>query len=232
MDSEHFTVDVAHSCNAGSFHPAYPATPGYNEIIEEVCSLSWAGLSKEELISVAWIYYYFSVQFCENVGIARALYPDDERLEALDRGERNTDNLSPCAGVVAVGEKVDHDEFMRRTLLLSPLEETQRRRLMSIGQSYLEKIRAFDDQTRASSLATYEDGGLEKLFRNILRAKHWDDPTLQAFKHFLIGHIQLDGNPCEGHGALCRHLLPNAHVHELWIAFKESLIAGAPGLAR
>jgi hypothetical protein len=219
----------------------FPLAPGaeesngpapYARLIEEICGLNWSALSRDELIDVAWAYYFFSVQFCENVGIARRLYPDDKRLEELDRGERDTDNLSPCPGVVEPGERVDHDEFMRRALDLEAIDETRRRRLLTIGNAYLEKVRAADDATRALSLPTYEDGGLESVFRSILRAKHWDGPLLAAFKHFLVGHIALDSDPREGHGSLCRHLEPNAEVFGLWLAFKQSLIAAAPVLAR
>ena len=208
------------------------ATGSYQDVINEICDLNWSGLTRDEVINTAWTYYYFSVQFCENVGIARGLHPDDKRLEELDRGERNTDNLSPCPGVVAVGEKVDHDEFMRRTLRLEPVDEMRRRRLVEIGETYLGKIRAMDDATRAMSLVTYEDGGLEKVFRTILHARHWDGPLLQAFKHFLDGHIKLDSDPEQGHGALCRHLAPTKEAYVLWAAFRDSLVAGAPGLTR
>ncbi len=153
-------------------------------------------------------------------------------MEELDRGERDTDNLSPCPGVVSAGERVDHDEFMRRALDLEAVDEMRRRRLLTIGAAYLGKVRAADDATRALSLPTYEDGGLERVFRSILRARRWDGPLLQAFKHFLVGHIALDSNPKEGHGSLCRHLPPNAQVFDLWLAFKQSLVAAAPVLAR
>jgi hypothetical protein len=207
-------------------------TTPYARVIDEICELNWSALSRDELIDVAWAYYFFSVQFCENVGIARRLYPDDKRLEELDRGERDTDNLSPCPGVVHAGERVDHDEFMRRALNLEAIDELRLRRLLTIGAAYLGKVRATDDATRALSLPTYEDGGLERVFRSILRVRRWDGPLLQAFKHFLVGHIALDSNPVEGHGSLCQHLPPNAQVLDLWLAFKQSLIAAAPILAR
>ena len=98
-------------------------TAPYAQVIDEICELNWSALSRDELIDVAWAYYFFSVQFCENVGIARRLYPGDKRLEELDRGERDTDNLSPCPGVVDAGERVDHDEFMRRALNLEAINE-------------------------------------------------------------------------------------------------------------
>jgi hypothetical protein len=209
-----------------------PADQDYRKVVEDICDLNWAGLSHDDLTSVAWIYYYFSVQFCENVGIARGLYPDDKRLEELDHGERNTDNLSPYPGVVEKSERVDHDEFMRRTLTLTPIDEARRRRLQAIGAAYLDKVRSIDDASRASSLASYEDGGLEKVFRHVLFATRWDSDLLRAFHHFLEGHIALDSDPETGHGSLCRHMAPNRQVYDLWVAFKDSLIEGVPGLTR
>lgn len=204
----------------------------YQQIIDEICGLNWSGLSREDLINTAWTYYYFSVQFRENVGIARRMFPHDALLAELDAGERNTDNLSPCPGVVAVGERVDHDEFMRRALQLESIDPTRERRLKAIGEAYLAQARAVDDKTRVLSLASYEDGGLERTFRAILQAKRWDGPLLHAFKHFLEGHVALDSDPDHGHGSLCRHFIPSKHVYDLWVAFKESLIAGAPGLVK
>ena len=160
----------------------------------------------------------------------RKLYPDDERLLQLDRGERDTDNLSPWPGVAVRGERMNHDEFMRRTLTLTTIPESRRLRLEAIGQSYLAKTRAMDKRCLALSLASYEDGGLEKVFRAILTAPHWDGPLLDAFKHFLAEHIRFDSDPEAGHGALCRHLTPNDQVLPLWAEFKRMLVEAAPSL--
>ncbi|MGA8171071.1 MAG: hypothetical protein WB816_09625 [Methylocystis sp.] len=232
MSTAQLRIDTARALPLDPPLEASEKSAPYARVIAEICDLNWSVLSRDELVDVAWAYYFFSVQFCENVGIARRLYPDDKRLEELDHGERDTDNLSPCPGVVSVGERVDHDEFMRRALTLEPIEDSRRRRLLTIGSAYLEKVRATDDETRALSLPTYEDGGLENVFRSILRAKVWDGPLLGAFNHFLVGHIALDSDPDKGHGSLCRHLPPNAQVFELWMAFKQSLVAAAPVLAR
>jgi hypothetical protein len=203
--------------------------PG-DEVVEEICNSNWLELSKDDLIDVAWIYYFFSVQFRENLEIACRLFPDDEQLQELDKGERNTDNLSPYPGVVATSERVNHDEFMRRTLDLTPIEHTRRCRLEDIGAAYLCRVRAIDDRARATSLASYEDGGLEKVFTSILKATRWNDPLLRAFKHFLEKHIEFDSDVENGHGGLCRHLPPDEQVSELWGAFKESLVRGVPAL--
>ncbi|MFY9627743.1 MAG: hypothetical protein WAK03_06265 [Methylocystis sp.] len=225
-------LDKARDGAVSSLYANDTEARAFEKVIADICDLNWSGLSQDDVTNVAWVYYFFSVQFCENVGIARALYPEDKALEELDRGERDTDNLSPYPGVVVVGERVDHDEFMRRTLQLTPIDESRRRRLEAIGAAYLEKVRATGDLSRASSLSSYEDGGLERVFRSVLKAQHWDTDLLHAFKHFLVGHIQLDSDPDHGHGSLCRHMTPDAHVHDLWMAFKESLVAGVPGLTR
>ena len=198
--------------------------------VSDICRLNWKGLTSDELVDVAWIYYYFSVQFCENVGIARALNPHDKKLLELDRGERNTDNLSPFPGVVEEGEKVDHDDFMRRTLRLQPIDDTRRRKLQAIGSAYLDKVRSMDAATRATSILSYEGGGLPRVFTAIRTAPHWDGPLQDAFKHFLDKHIELDGAE-DGHGSLCSHLKLNGDVLELWLALKNSMIAALPKLA-
>jgi hypothetical protein len=202
----------------------------YESVIDNICDLHWSRLTEADLINVAWIYYYFSIQFRENLEVARRLYPDDDRLLGLDHGERSTDNLSPWPGVAASGEKMNHDEFMRRTIELMPIEESRRLNLKAIGQSYLARMRAMDDISKALSIASYEDGGLEKVFRAILKAPHWNDALLQAFKHFLTEHIRFDSDPAQGHGALCRHLLPDDRVLPLWMAFKQILVEAAPVL--
>lgn len=210
--------------------PRAPQDLAYQDVIKSICALDWSGLSQEGLTKIAYVYYFFSVHFCETVGLARILYPNDERLEELDRGERNTDNLSPYPGVVEANERVDHCEFMRRTLELTPVELGERLRLESIGNAYLILTRPLDPATRAVSLPTYEDGGLEQVFRSILRARHWDTPLLGAFKHFLEGHVALDSDPEHGHGSLCRFLEPNAKVFDLWTAFAQMFVEAAPEL--
>ena len=162
--------------------------------------------------------------------LAREVRPEDELLKELERGECDTDNLSPYPGVVREGERVNHDEFMRRALQLTPVGDKRQRFLEQIGTDYLDKVRSMDKLTRASSLSSYEDGGLESVFRAILTARHWDAPLLQAFKHFLEKHIELDSDEDAGHGALCRHMPPTEGVSQLWRAFKASLVRAAPAL--
>ena len=126
---------------------------------------------------------------------------------------------------------MNHDEFMRRALQLSPIDGRRSSALSMIGSSYLKKVKTVDRFTRSMSLASYEDGGLERVFSGILRAQDWDGPLLQAFRHFLIEHIRFDSDPELGHGAICRHLAPDDTVLPLWIAFREILVAAAPRLA-
>jgi hypothetical protein len=197
--------------------------------VDAICELKWNRLTREELTDVAWVYYYFSVQFRENLEIARGL--DHAQLIELDYGERDTDNLSPWPGVAVAGERMNHDEFMRRTLALAAIAPDRRGRLEGLGQSYLASIRAKDRTSRAMSIASYEDGGLEKVFRAFLTAPHWDTSLLRAFRHFLAEHIRFDSDPEHGHGALCRHLAPDDSVVPLWSAFRQMLVAAVPALS-
>jgi hypothetical protein len=169
---------------------AKSASVGYESIIAEISRLGWTNLNEEDIIRLAWAYYYFSVQFRECLEIAREMYPDDERLLQLDHGERNSDNLSPWPRVAAAGEKMNHDEFMRRTLELAKIPEIGRIILSDIGDRYLRKVRATDRISRALALASYEDGGLEQVFRAFLTARSWNGPLQRAFKHFLTEHIR------------------------------------------
>ena len=203
----------------------------FERIIDDICNLNWSNVGEEDLVAIAWAYYFFSVQFRECLEIARELYPDDDRLLQLDRGERDTDNLSPWPGVAAAGERMNHDEFMRRTLELRTIPQSQRRDLAAIGQAYLSKVRAIDRDSRVMALASYEDGGLERVFRAILTARKWNGSLLQAFKHFLVEHIRFDSDPEQGHGALCRHLTPDDRILPLWAEFKQLLSKAAPRLA-
>ena len=38
---------------------------GYQKVIDDICNLKWDVLDQEDVISIAWVYYYFSVQFRE-----------------------------------------------------------------------------------------------------------------------------------------------------------------------
>jgi len=205
--------------------------PRYEQTVDAICDLKWSNLTPKELLAIAGAYRYFSVQFCETVELACARFPDDRMLDELRDGECQTDNLSPYPGVAAEGERMNHDEFMRRVVAMSGLDQTERDRLEALGARYLAEVRAIDVDTRINSLPSYEDGGLEKVFRAVLGARHWDEPSLAAFRHFLVGHIHLDSDPDSGHGALCRHLAADDRIIPLWTAFRTLLVEAAPALA-
>ncbi len=202
----------------------------YEHVIDDICGLKWASLSRDELVAVAWAYYYFSVQFRENLELACDLDPADENLAKLHEGECNTDNLSPFPGVAEYGERMDHDEFMRRVLALSNIDPELRGRIEALGASYLAEIRRIDDATRAMSIASYEDGGLEAVFESILQAPDWDSAALQAFRHFLVQHIKFDSDVDGGHGALSRHIVLDDRINPLWQAFFSILVGAVPAL--
>jgi hypothetical protein len=203
-------------------------THEYRRIVDEICEWDWAGLTSEEMVAAACAYYYFSIQFRENLVTARAEFPADEKLMQLEREECNTSNLSPWPGVALPGEKMNHDEFMRRTLILQPLPGDLETRAETAGEAYLAAVRKLDPISRALSISSYEDGGLEAVFRAILRFEGWNNDLLRAFRHFLVEHVRFDSDPDAGHGALSRHLAPDDRVVPLWTEFKKVFQACVP----
>lgn len=208
-----------------------PGSPGYQQIVDEICHFRWSEIDRNELLAVSQAYYYFSVQFCETVEMACRLHPFDPLLAELREGQCNSDDLSPYPGVAEPNEKLDLGEFMRRVLAMSSLDRETRARVAQLGAAYLAEVRRTGVETRVRSLPSYEDGGLERVFSAVLRARDWDEPSLAAFRHFLVGHIDLDSDPDMGHGALCRHLVADDRIVPLWRAFRDLLKQAAPGLA-
>lgn len=201
---------------------AFPA------VIDEICRMRWEVLDSREVMQVAKAYYYFSIQFRENLEIACRLRPGDALLHKLTEGECNTDNLSPFPGICAEGEKLNHDEFMRRALAFQTIECDHA--LTLLGEAYLDRTRALGDLPRAASIASYEDGGLSRVFRAMLRARDWHGAGPVAFRFFLEEHIRFDTDDGEGHGALSRHLPVDDAILPLWTAFRDLLLAAAPRL--
>ncbi|MGA3003139.1 MAG: hypothetical protein ABSE20_15600 [Acetobacteraceae bacterium] len=202
----------------------------YSLSVDRICDMDWSDLTEQEFIDVAWAYYFFSIQFRENLTVACTLFPHDSKLQQLEHEECATDNLSPWPGVAAQGEKMNHDDFMWRLLQLTPISDEKRRAFEAEGARYLDEVRAMDDLTRALSIASYEDGGLERVFRAFLQAPERNNPALKAFRHFLSEHIRFDNDPDQGHGALSRHLAPDDRILPLWLGFERLLISFVPTL--
>jgi hypothetical protein len=201
----------------------------FHSVIDSICGMAWAELDSDEVMRVAKAYYYFSIQFRENLEIAYAGNPDDAKLGELYRGECDTDNLSPWPGVSAPGERMNHDEFMRRLLEFHPAGRDAR--LTEAGLAYLDKTRQVDDTGRAASIASYEDGGLTRVFGAMLRAPHWYGRGQRAFRFFLEEHIRFDSEDGGGHGSLSRHLPVDDRILPLWTAFRDLLAIAVPKLA-
>ncbi len=88
----------------------------YHTVIDEIAEFNWQGLERHELMMACRAYYYFSRQFVDAVHIACDLFPSDQKLIDLREGECDTDNLSPYPGIAEKGERMNHDEFMRRVV--------------------------------------------------------------------------------------------------------------------
>lgn|SRR5262245_4621589 len=199
-------------------------------VIDEICAFPWSSLGHDDMVDVAWAYYFFSIQFRECLSEARRLYPADERLRRLEAEECDTDNLSPWPGVAAAGERMNHDEYMRRTLALLPFTAARAPILEGIGRHYLAATRGEPSSARVAALASYEDGGLERVFRSMLTFTHWNNAVLLAFRHFLQEHVRFDSDSDTGHGALCRHIDVDDRILPLWSSFRDLLVEAVPAI--
>ena len=204
----------------------------FNQVIDEICALPWASLTCEEMTDIAGAYYFFSIQFREGLAEARRLYPADGELRRLEAEECDTDNLSPWPGVAAAGERMNHDEFMRRALAPLPRPAPKLAACEAIGRRYLAASRAQPSEVRAACLASYEDGGLERVFKSMLKFARWDNASLRAFQHFLFEHIRFDAGSEQGHGALCRHIPFDDRILPLWQGFRDLLVETVPAISR
>jgi hypothetical protein len=202
----------------------------FPSVIDEICGMRWEALDAGEVMQVAKAYYYFSIQFRESLEVACRIRPGDALLQKLSEGECDTDNLSPFPGICGPGEKLNHDEFMRRLLAFQAIDRDHA--LTMLGEAYLDETRALDDLPRAASIASYEDGGLSRVFAAMLRARDWRGAGPVAFRFFLEEHIRFDTDDGEGHGALSRHLPVDDSILTLWTAFRDLLLAAAPRLER
>jgi hypothetical protein len=200
--------------------------PVYFSVIDAIDQMNWELLTADEIMRVAKAYYYFSVQFRENLTIACRLYPDDEKLKELWAGECDTANLSPFPDIAQKGERMNHDEFMRRLLECHLVGGDEG--LSLVGQAYLNRTRKMSDAARAASIASYENGGLSTVFHAMLRAKAWHGMGQRAFRFFLRAHIGFDGDG--GHGSLCEHIPVDDKILPLWVAFCDLLIFAVPKL--
>jgi hypothetical protein len=210
------------------FHAETTKAFAFPAVVDEICGMRWELLNAGEVMQVAKAYYYFSIQFRENLEIACRLRPGDPLLQKLSEGECDTDNLSPFPGICTVGEKLNHDEFMRRALAFQAIERDHA--LTMLGEAYLDRTRALADLPRAASIASYEDGGLSRVFGAMLRSRDWRGAGPVAFRYFLEEHIRFDTDDDEGHGALSRHLTVDDAILPLWTAFRDLLLAAAPRL--
>lgn len=218
------------SVDGTEFHAGSIQAFAFPAVIDEICGMRWEVLGADEVMQVAKAYYYFSIQFRENLEIACRVRPDDTLLQKLTEGECDTDNLSPYPGICTAGEKLNHDEFMRRLLAFQPIDRDHA--LTLLGEAYLDRTRALADVPRAASIASYEDGGLSRVFGAMLRARDWRGAGPIAFRYFLEEHIRFDTDDGEGHGALSRHLPVDDAILPLWTAFRDLLLAAAPRLER
>jgi len=175
----------------------------YEKVIEEIKELNWESLDGKELQQLMYLSYISAREFAEALRIALELYPDDEQLKEMARGELQTQNLKfedPADGEV-YNQQGDHADYLNHFLKKYHLEKGSKT-LKEYADAYLEACRALEDKVRAMSVFSREEE-LSGIFREILKAKNWDDGALPAFKDYLEKHIDFDSKE-GGHAELTK----------------------------
>ena len=57
--------------------------PNTDQAVANIVNRDWRNLSEAEMVSATWAYYFFSVQFRENLEIATDFFPEDNNLRKL-----------------------------------------------------------------------------------------------------------------------------------------------------
>src|SRR5258708_35584290 len=65
----------------------------YKNIVSRIAALPWITLSTADLLKLMVLAYYSAREFAESLQIAAYLYPEDEDLQEMMRGELGTENL-------------------------------------------------------------------------------------------------------------------------------------------
>lgn len=157
----------------------------YKTVVEKIKSLNWENLDNQELQQLMYLSHVSAREFAEALRIALKLYPENENLQEMARGELQTNNLS-FGDYQAKG---DHADYLGH--FLEKMEVPKH--LTILGDLYQAACRELDDKTRAMSIFSREEE-LSGIFERILKAKDWSTSELTAFRHYLEQHIAFDSN--------------------------------------
>lgn len=184
--------------------------------IEQILAIKWDQLDLNQLTGLMYLSFVSAMEFAESLRMARTLYPSSQSLDCMILGEIDTNNLS----FHPYHQYGDHSDFLIHFLCRADVWTQISEKCMAAGQIYLKSIQRMSPETRAASVF-HREQTLPNIFGLILENKVFYYPNLpvhlQAYRHYLERHIQLDTEE-NGHGDLTRPLLTTYDgLEEFWI---------------
>jgi hypothetical protein len=169
----------------------------YKDVVSDIRNLPWCRLGETGLHQLMHLSHASAVEFAESLRIALSLYPKDELLQMMANGELKTNNLQ----FGNYTQTANHSEFLNHFLQENSIA-CQASTQQSIT-AYFSYCRDLSHEVRAMTVFSREYE-LSGIFNEILKAKNWDTPALQAFNYYLRTHIHLDTDD-GGHYQLTAH---------------------------
>jgi hypothetical protein len=182
----------------------------YKQIVNAIKNLRWERLSEEDLQKLMILSAYAAVEFAESLQIALKIYPENEELRQMARGELNTDNLR----FMGYTNKGNHADFLKYFIDKHALQRKISTLVSKAGEKYLESVRKLPKEVRAMSIFSREQE-LPGIFERILEAKNWKAPGLAEFRYYLEKHILLDSKE-GGHADLVEDFLIDDRMKEFY----------------
>lgn len=170
----------------------------YQDTLNEIKLLKWNNLTKEGLENLMFISLETAKEFAESLHIALSVFPDDSLLKSMAEGELKTNNL-------AFGDwnhTGDHWEFLQHFLS----SHTEPPEVLKACVGYRKVVESLPDNIRTMSIFSRETA-LPEIFSQILASPAWKNSLpahLQAFRFYLLKHIELDSKE-GGHGDMVSH---------------------------
>jgi hypothetical protein len=167
----------------------------YKELVQQIANLDWQRAKPQDIIILSRC---TAKEFAESLRKALDLYPQDERLLEMVKGELKTDNMI-YEGYVTRG---DHWEFL--DYFITKLNITPSISNLPLAMNeYGKALDSFGPSERAMTVFSREEE-LTRIFRKISDAHDWNRLGLGFYKHYLESHILFDSGK-EGHHHLTKH---------------------------
>lgn len=157
----------------------------YKTVVQEIRELNWRALNPSHLQILMYLSWIAAVEFAESLRIALVMNPNNKNLRETAAGELKTRNLT----YGSFTEPGDHATFLEHFIRENGIEVPAREQEAS--SKYLKDCRFLPNEVRAMSVFSREEE-LERIFKEILKAKDWSAPGLAEYRFFLERHILLD----------------------------------------